>query len=74
MRLPAFVTQGVNEGLPSQWLMYIVVSDIEKSTAAASTQLGGKILVATKNMGSIGRNCVIQDPAGAVAALFQSAA
>jgi len=66
-------SQGINTDLPPQWLMYIVVSDIDKS-AAACTRLGGKILVPTKNMGSMGRYCVIQDPAGAVAALFQSAA
>ena len=64
--------RGINAALPTQWLIYIVVSDIKKSVADC-TRLGGKVLVPTKDMGAMGLYCVIQDPAGAVAALFQNA-
>lgn len=61
--------RGENAGLPAQWLIYITVADVDKS-AARCAELGGKILAAPKNMGDYGRFCIIQDPAGAVAALF----
>lgn len=64
--------RGVNAGLPPQWLLYITVEDIDKS-AATCVELGGKIIDGPKGMGSYGRTCVIQDPAGAAAALFEPA-
>ncbi|MGD9897819.1 MAG: VOC family protein [Calditrichaceae bacterium] len=64
--------RGVNADLPPQWLIYITVENVDKS-AAFCTQLGGKIILEPKNMGGHGRFCVIQDPAGAVCALFAPA-
>lgn len=64
--------RGLNAGLPSQWLIYITVEDLDKS-ATLCEELGGEILVAPKGMGSYGRYCVIRDPGGAVAALFEPA-
>ena len=64
--------RGANEGLPPQWLMYITVESVQKSVECALT-LGGKILVQPKSMGGYGIYCVIQDPAGAVAALIEPA-
>lgn len=64
--------RGANAGLPAQWLVYITVEDVEASAATCET-LGGKVLVAPRELGTQGRFCVIQDPAGAVAALFQAA-
>jgi predicted enzyme related to lactoylglutathione lyase len=64
--------RGVNAGLPAQWLIYITVENVDKS-AAQCLELGGKVLVEPKEMGGHGRYCVIQDPAGAVAALFEPA-
>ena len=61
--------RGVNADIPSQWLIYITVEDIDKSVASC-LELGGKVLVGIKSMGK-SRYCVIQDPAGAVAALFE---
>lgn len=61
--------RGVNADLPPQWLVYITVGDVDRS-AARCVDLGGKILAGPKNMGSQARYCVIQDPAGAVAALY----
>jgi len=62
--------RGVNERLPPQWLIYITVENIEKS-AARCIELGGKLLVQIKGTGGYGRYGVIQDPAGAVAALVE---
>jgi predicted enzyme related to lactoylglutathione lyase len=61
---------GPNANLPSQWLIYINVDDLDKSMRQCTT-LGGKIIAETRTMGGYGRFCVIQDPAGAVAALFE---
>ncbi|NWF49993.1 MAG: VOC family protein [Ignavibacteriaceae bacterium] len=62
--------KGVNSDLPSQWLIYFNVENIEESIKAC-TQNGGKVLVPPKDLGNYGKYCVIQDPAGAVCALFR---
>ena len=62
--------RGANADLPAQWLIYIVVENIETSRSRCE-ELGGKLLTPVKNMGGQGRYCVIQDPAGAVAALWE---
>ena len=61
--------RGSNAELPRQWLIYITVADVDAS-AKACTELGGKLIVAPKAMDDA-RFCVIEDPAGAVAALYQ---
>ena len=61
--------RGSNADLPPQWLLYIVVPDVDQS-AARCAELGGQLVVSPKAMGK-GRFCVIRDPAGAVAALYQ---
>jgi hypothetical protein len=61
--------RGDNADLPPQWLMYIVVEDVE-AAARRSADLGGKVLVRPRALGE-GRFCVIQDPAGAVVALYR---
>ena len=62
--------RGENAGLPGQWLIYITVEDLEKSIASCIA-LGDKVVAAPKSTGTRGSFCVIQDPSGAVAALFQ---
>ncbi len=64
--------RGSNADLPAQWLIYIAVADLDASITAC-TERGGRIVVAAKNFAGQGRYCVIEDPAGAVAALFESA-
>ncbi|HEX7182825.1 MAG TPA: VOC family protein [Thermoanaerobaculia bacterium] len=64
--------RGTNAGLPPQWLIYITVEDLDRSITRC-TDLGGKVIAGPKGMGPQGRYCVIQDPAGAVAALFEPA-
>jgi predicted enzyme related to lactoylglutathione lyase len=63
--------RGHNADLPAQWLLYITVADLDASIARCR-ELGGKVLAGPKALGSQGRFCVIQDPAGAVAALWQA--
>ena len=63
--------RGPNSNLPSQWLMYVTVADLDASIAA-SEQHGGKVIVRDRDMGSYGRMGVIEDPAGAVIAILQS--
>lgn len=63
--------RGGNADLPAQWLIYINVADLDQSISAC-TELGGKLIAGPKKMGE-SRFAVIQDPAGAVAALFQHA-
>ncbi|MFN0158311.1 MAG: VOC family protein [Bacteroidota bacterium] len=62
--------RGVNAGLPSQWLLYITVPDLTASINKCK-ELGGKVIVEPKSMGEMGRYGVIEDPAGAVVALFE---
>jgi hypothetical protein len=61
--------RGSNADLPPQWLIYITVADVDAS-AATCTDQGGRLIVPPRSMGSA-RFCVIEDPAGAVAALYQ---
>lgn len=61
--------QGLNAELPPQWLMYIIVENVDWS-AEKCVELGGQILVEPRLLGA-GRFCVIRDTAGAVCALYQ---
>ena len=61
--------RGENEGLPPQWLIYLLVEDVEAS-AERCREAGGTVLVGPKPVGP-DRFCVIRDPAGAVCALYQ---
>ena len=63
--------RGSNAELPAQWMIYIVVEDAAKS-ADVCTENGGKVLVGPRSMGGASV-CVIEDPSGAVAALYQPA-
>jgi uncharacterized protein len=64
--------RGVNAGLPPQWLIYITVEDVTASVARC-VELGGKVIAPPRRMGAQGTYCVIEDPAGAVVALFAPA-
>lgn len=61
--------RGSNTDLPGGWLIYIVVADVEAS-AAACVANGGKLLFEPRGLAG-GRFCVIEDPGGATAALYQ---
>ena len=64
-------SKGPNADLPTAWLAYVHVIDLEASMAEA-TQRGGEVLGGIRDMGSHGRVAVIRDPAGAVLSLFQA--
>lgn len=61
--------RGSNAELPRGWLIYIMVDDVEASAAACEAH-GGEVLVPVRALAG-GRFCVIRDPAGATAALYQ---
>ena len=61
--------RGSNADLPTGWLIYITVEDVERSAAACEAN-GGKVIVQPRGLAG-GRFCVIEDPAGACAALYQ---
>lgn len=64
--------RGSNAGMPAAWMIYVVVADLDDSMARCR-ELGGTVVVDAKDLGSLGRYCVIRDPAGAVMALFETA-
>lgn len=61
--------RGSNAALPGGWLIYITVADINESAVACKAN-GGDIIVPVRDLAG-GKFCVIRDPAGAVAALYQ---
>jgi len=61
--------RGENANLPAQWLIYIRVLNLDNSIEQCEAN-GGQVLQPPRDMGE-SRMAVIQDPAGAVAALFE---
>jgi len=51
-------------GMPPMWGAYVTVDDVEASAKQAE-ELGGKIIMAARDIPNIGRFCVISDPQGA---------
>jgi predicted enzyme related to lactoylglutathione lyase len=62
--------RGVNEDLPPNCLVYITVADLADSVSKVETN-GGKLIKPFTSMGEYGSYAVIEDPAGAVCALFE---
>jgi predicted enzyme related to lactoylglutathione lyase len=56
--------------MPSQWIPYVVVDDVDQALAQA-TKLGAKTRVPAMSIGEIGRIAVIQDPQGATIGLHE---
>jgi len=63
--------RGPNTDLPAQWLMYIIVEDLDHSMEQVRLG-GGRVIAGPRGQGAA-RFCVIRDPAGAVAALYEPA-
>ncbi len=61
--------RGENADLPSGWIAYIIVDDLERSMDACRIN-GGKIIAGPKVMGNGSKYCIIEDPAGAITALY----
>ena len=64
--------RGGNADVPSQWLLYVVVADLDLAIRRV-LELGGEVVREPKGAGG-GRFCVVKDPAGAVCGLYQSGA
>lgn len=61
--------RGANANLPAQWLVYIVVEDLEFAVERALAH-GGSVVDGPRLTGN-GAFAVLRDPAGAVCALYQ---
>ncbi len=59
-------------GLPSHWLLHVVVEKLEASRDKAE-KLGAKVLMPLVEIPAIGRIAVIADPTGAALSLFEPA-
>ena len=57
--------------IPTHWLVYFMVDDVDASTKKA-TSLGGSVRVPAMDIPKVGRFSVVADPQGAVFALFKS--
>jgi hypothetical protein len=62
--------RGINDDMPPAWMPYFTVADLDASIARC-TELGGAVVVEPRTLGE-GRFCVVKDPAGAVAALYET--
>ncbi len=61
--------RGANAKVPASWIIYITVADLDASVKSCIA-LGGKLIDGPRQYGATGRFCLIEDPAGAVAALY----
>ena len=66
MAMPAEVPKQV----PSHWMAYITVDDID-ATSAKVKELGGQVLVGPLPVPGMGRFIAVMDPAGATVSFFQ---
>jgi hypothetical protein len=58
------------QGVPPHWMIYISVESADDAARRAA-QLGGRVLAPPCDVYDIGRMAVVQDPSGAVLALWQ---
>jgi predicted enzyme related to lactoylglutathione lyase len=58
--------------VPSHWLPYIAVEDVDKASAKVK-ELGGKVINAPMDIPNVGRFAVVADPQGAAFALHKHA-
>jgi predicted enzyme related to lactoylglutathione lyase len=58
-------------GIPPNWMIYIAVASADDA-ASRATPLGGKVLAPPFDVFDVGRMAVVQDPTGAVFALWQA--
>jgi uncharacterized protein len=61
--------RGDNANLPPQWLIYVIVEDLDRSVEAAK-RLGGSVIGGIRDFGT-DKMCVVRDPAGVATALYQ---
>jgi uncharacterized protein len=61
--------RGENADIPPVWMMYITVADLDRSLSRC-LERGGRLRSPVRST-AMGRYAVIEDPAGAIAALFE---
>ena len=61
--------KGSNTGLPPAWIIYINVANLDESMEAVRNG-GGAVVYGPRQMGEKARFCVIKDPGGAFAGLY----
>jgi len=61
--------RGVNADLPPVWIAYIQVESLEKSLQTC-IEKGGQVISPVKSFATTKRYAVIQDPAGAICAIW----
>jgi predicted enzyme related to lactoylglutathione lyase len=59
------------QGIPAHWLSYVSVTDVDESVAKAKAE-GATLLKEPFDVMTVGRMAVVQDPTGAVFALWQA--
>ncbi|MFP2925978.1 VOC family protein [Pyxidicoccus sp. 3LG] len=64
--------RGPNADMPTGWIVYITVEDLDRSLERVTAK-GGKVRGKVRSAGGMGRFCLIEDPSGTVSALFESA-
>lgn len=69
-RMAAGIMKPSLAGMPSFWLSYVAVDDVDNSTKRAE-RLTAKVVIAPTDIPQIGRFSVITDPQGAAVALFR---
>jgi predicted enzyme related to lactoylglutathione lyase len=57
-------------GMPTHWLPYVIVENVDASLAKA-IGLGAKVLCPAMDIGEVGRVAILQDPLGATIGLHQ---
>jgi uncharacterized protein len=57
-------------GLPSHWLAYVAVEDVDATAARAKT-LGGTVVAGPFDVPTVGRIAVLVDPQGAAIGVFK---
>ena len=60
----------IPEQVPSHWMAYIAVADIDAAVEKIP-QLGGTVIHGPQDVPGVGRFAVIQDPTGAVVSLLE---
>lgn len=65
MDMPAEVPAEV----PSYWMSYITVDDVD-AAAAKAKELGGQVIKEPMDIPNVGRFCIIQDPTNATVGLI----
>jgi predicted enzyme related to lactoylglutathione lyase len=63
------ITGRVPDEVPSNWLAYFAVDDVD-AVVGKATETGGKVVFGPQDLTEVGRVAVLEDPWGAVFALF----